>query len=260
MSAVFTCWIPRGLLALTAVGLGYALGARRPDDSGIAPNSLFIHPSATQPNALPPVSSENLAAAPVDAVLAWLTTFSGDAESAQKSLVALITDRPDLWMARALDPQAPQLLKNAADEFAKNNPRWTLEHLGDFDPATREPMIANILSSADNFFGSSLHPTLAGRNLTEWLEELTPEHRTSVIGGVAGMELMRDPDRALALAEEITDPKQRKVFYETVATFSAIEPRLLEKKLLQAKGTPEQIAQLRFAFAAGAQGTFSSPS
>lgn len=201
---------------------------------------------------------EGLAGLPESQVLAFLAKHPEPFDSVS-GLETLIDSHPDRWLPLAADPQASPSLKNAANVYAKANPRWTMEHLEDLDPSAREPMISHVLSNAHEIFFSGIKPILAGRPITSWLDELTPENRASVIGGVAGVELMHDANKALALMQGNNRSGQAKEFYETAALFGAIEPRLMEQQIMNAEGSPEEVARLRLAFAAGVQGIFSSP-
>ena len=201
---------------------------------------------------------EGLAGLPESQVLDFLAKHPEPAGSST-GLETLIASHPDRWLPLACLPDASPSLKNAANSYAKANPRWTMEHLEDLDPSAREPMTASVLGNAHDLIFSGIRPTLAGKPLTSWLEGLSPENRASVIGGVAGVELMHDSNKALGLMQGNNRSGQAKEFYDSAALFGAIEPRLMEQQIMNAEGPPEEVARLRLAFAAGAQGIFSSP-
>ncbi len=201
---------------------------------------------------------EGLAGLPESQVLDFLAKHPEPFDSVS-GLETLIASHPDRWLPLACLPDASPSLKNAANSYAKANPRWTMEHLEDLDPSAREPMTTTVLGNAHDLIFSGIRPTLAGKPLTSWLEGLTPENRASVIGGVAGVELMHDSNKALALMQGNNRSGQAKEFYESAALFGAIEPRLMEQQIMNAEGSPEEVTRLRLAFAAGVQGVFSSP-
>ena len=191
-------------------------------------------------------------------VLAFLEKHPETAES-PNGLGEFFSTNPGHWMALASSPHAPSTLKNAANQYGGSNPRWTMEHLDNLDPEARVPMIANVLGKAHDLFPVGIKSTLAGVPLTSWLDQLGKEERASVIGGVAGAELLQDSSKALALMQGNNRSSQAKDFYESAAMFGGIEPRFMETQILNAEGSPEEVARLRLAFAAGTEGAFSSP-
>ena len=170
----------------------------------------------------------------------------------------LISRSPEFWISQAMTDGAPEWLKSEAESWATHSPRWTLRHLDQFDANTQLRLIQASLEAASEFKGGS-SAQLAGRKLTDWLDRLQPEGRANAVASVAAGELLNDPTLALKLASEITDLERRQKFFETTFMAAAIEPRLLEQKILSAEGSEEDKRDLRLAFSLGAGGIFGSP-
>ena len=173
-------------------------------------------------------------------------------------LAEVISQAPDFWLSQAMSADAPEWLRSEAESWATKSPRWTLSHLDQFDPATQQRLIQSSLESASEFKGGP-SAQLAGRKLTDWLDMLEPAGRSKVVARVAAGELVNDPTLALKLASEVTDLEGRKGFFEVAHFAAAIEPRLLEQKILSAEGSEEDKNNLRLAFSLGAGGIFGSP-
>jgi hypothetical protein len=132
-----------------------------------------------------------------------------------------------------------------------------VEHLDEFNPQQQADLIEASLKSS--LFGGGKSAMLGGTSMVDLLNRLPAEHRERSLGSVAVAEMIHDPTVSLTLSGEMTDPAHRKEVFEAAGWMSALEPRLLESQMLAAQGNPADQQALRFAFACGTTGPWSSP-
>lgn len=216
-----------------------------------------VAPTSSDADGLLPDLLEALKNQPKEIAAAFLRE-NAEAFKDSHPVGELISRAPDFWIAQAMADGAPEWLKSEAENWATHSPRWTLGHLDQFDANTQQQLIQSSLMAASEFKGGP-SAQLAGRKLTDWLDMLNPEGRAKAVARVAAGELVNDPTLALKLVSEVTDLEGRKGFFEIAHFASAMEPRLLEQKILSAEGSEEQKNDLRLAFSLGAGGIFSSP-